>query len=224
MEIEKHLLPILASFIAFACCAEDASAVPGQMSDVRDQKISKISDTVEQYLINPHGDIDGLLLLKGLQLHFPPHLSSQVGRAIKPGDRVAASGVKEAGPTFAVHELINERSKERIIDRGPEGGGQRLPPPPRPVPMRAQELLHARGPVKILLYGPSGDINGLVLKDQTIVRMPPETVFNLSPVIDVGQYISVEGHGAKSNFGTCIEAFAIGIGSQPRIPIYGQPR
>jgi len=33
-----------------------------------------------QFLINPHGEIDGLLLDDGTEIHTPPHLSDKIAK------------------------------------------------------------------------------------------------------------------------------------------------
>ena len=42
--------------------------------------------TVGQYLLNPHGEVDGLLLSDGTQVHFPPHMGDELVAAVKPQD------------------------------------------------------------------------------------------------------------------------------------------
>src|ERR1019366_4567505 len=53
--------------------------------------------TVDRFLLNPHGEADGLLLKHGMEVHFPPHLSAQVVAALKPGAAVKIRGVRPRG-------------------------------------------------------------------------------------------------------------------------------
>jgi hypothetical protein len=50
--------------------------------------------TVSQFLLNSHGELDGLILSNGRQVHFPPHLSRQIAKHISVGDKVRVRGVK----------------------------------------------------------------------------------------------------------------------------------
>jgi hypothetical protein len=38
--------------------------------------------TVDRFLLNPHGDADGLLLTDGMEVHFPPHMAKKVVAAL----------------------------------------------------------------------------------------------------------------------------------------------
>ncbi|KTT06835.1 hypothetical protein NS2R_22690, partial [Pseudomonas oryzihabitans] len=40
---------------------------------------------LKQFLINPRGDIDGLILADGTEVNTPPHLSEQLAATFKPG-------------------------------------------------------------------------------------------------------------------------------------------
>jgi hypothetical protein len=48
--------------------------------------LPEVSGTFERFLINPHGDADGMILTDGTEIHFPPHMSAEVCAAIRPGE------------------------------------------------------------------------------------------------------------------------------------------
>jgi hypothetical protein len=50
------------------------------------QQLPSTKGTVSRYTLTPRGDVDGLILADGTEVHFPPHLSTQLVYAIKPGD------------------------------------------------------------------------------------------------------------------------------------------
>ncbi len=56
-----------------------------------------LSGEVERFIINPHGDLDGLVLAGDQLVHFPPHLSEAVTAAIHPGDTIRVHGVRLRG-------------------------------------------------------------------------------------------------------------------------------
>ena len=44
--------------------------------------------TLHQFLLNPHGDADGMILTDGTEIHFPPHMAKEIVAAIHPGQTV----------------------------------------------------------------------------------------------------------------------------------------
>ena len=47
--------------------------------------LPEISGTFERFLLNLHGDADGMILADGTEVHFPPHMSAELCAAIRPG-------------------------------------------------------------------------------------------------------------------------------------------
>lgn len=180
---------------------------------------TSISGIVDQYLLNPEGEADGLLLQSGTQIHFPPHLSEQLQSTVRPGIKVSINGFAEGASSFAATSITNITNQKSVSDAGPPPPGLRVPPTLRGVNLKK---LKAQSTIKILLRGPRGETNGFVLADKTVVRMPPETAFALSSIFQVGQSMTVEGYGTESKAGKCLEATALGTANQPLISIYGQ--
>jgi len=50
--------------------------------------LPEIAGTVDQFLVNKHGEADGFLLTDGSEVHVPPHLSSRLLRDVRPGGKV----------------------------------------------------------------------------------------------------------------------------------------
>ena len=44
---------------------------------------------VERFTLNPHGELDGLVLAEGKLVHFPPHLLEAVAAAVRLGDKIS---------------------------------------------------------------------------------------------------------------------------------------
>jgi hypothetical protein len=61
------------------------------------QQLPELKGTVARYTLTPRGDVDGLLLGDGTEVHFPPHMSAQLVYAVKPGDAVTVRGLKAYG-------------------------------------------------------------------------------------------------------------------------------
>jgi hypothetical protein len=56
--------------------------------------LPEITGTVDQFLVNKHGEADGFLLTSGEEVHVPPHLSARLLRDVRPGSRVKVRGVR----------------------------------------------------------------------------------------------------------------------------------
>ena len=49
--------------------------------------LPEIAGTVDQFLVNKHGEADGFLLTDGGEVHVPPHLSSRMLRDLRHGPK-----------------------------------------------------------------------------------------------------------------------------------------
>ena len=52
--------------------------------------------TVRRFLVNPHGEVDGLQLVDGTIVKFPPHMGQELTAAVKAADTVSVRGFREA--------------------------------------------------------------------------------------------------------------------------------
>src|ERR1700709_2003122 len=92
---------------------------------------------VAQYSLTPRGDVDGLIMVDGTEVHLPPHLGTQLVYAVKPGDTVTVRGLKaRAIAMVQAMSVRNDATGTTITDNGPGG-----PPGPRD----AQQALTATG-------------------------------------------------------------------------------
>jgi hypothetical protein len=92
--------------------------------------------TVKQYLLAPRGEVDGLILKDGTEVHVPRHLSAQVVFTVRPGDDVSIRGLKARGlPMVDAASITNMNTGKTVVDsgrdaRGPDetvSGGSRWP-------------------------------------------------------------------------------------------------
>jgi hypothetical protein len=87
------------------------------------QQLPQFKGTVARYTLTPRGDVDGLLLSDGTEVHFPPHMSAQLVYVIKPGDAVTVRGLKAySTPLIDALAISNDASGQTVIDRGPDRG------------------------------------------------------------------------------------------------------
>ena len=161
-------------------------------------QLPAIQGKVAEYSLTPRGDVDGLILADGTEIHLPPHLGTQLVYAVKPGDAVTIRGLKaRAIPMVQAMSVKNDATGSTVTDNGAGG-----PPGPRD----AQQTLSATGRIKAQLHGPRGDLNGALLEDGTIVRLPPPEAQRLASTLAVGASLTVQGNGFEGPLGRVIEA------------------
>jgi hypothetical protein len=175
--------------------------------------LPEITGTVDQFLVNKHGEADGFLLTDGGEVHVAPHLSSRLLRDVHPGSEVRVRGIRPRGVQMVAAVAI-DTAKGRILDEGPDvreddDAFERA----KHGPMSAQ------GIVKQAIHGPKGETRGAVLEDGRIIRLPPHEAKRFSDLLKKGARISANGDGATTSFGTVVEAHEIGASAQTLKPI-----
>jgi hypothetical protein len=166
---------------------------------------------VSQYSLTPRGEVDGLLLDDGTQIHTPPHLAAQLVFAVKPGDQITVRGLKARElPLIEAVSITNDNSRLTVIDNGPPDPG-------------VGQVLQANGHIKAQLHGPRGELNGVLLEDGTIIHLPPDEADRLASELAVGQPLYASGYGMASPLGKVIEANKIGPNSSQIAEIQAGP-
>jgi hypothetical protein len=148
--------------------AQNASP-PAQLHDTEQLPVEQ--GQVQQFTLTPRGDIDGLILTDGTEVKIPPHLSTEIAYSIKPGDTVTIHGLRAAAvPLVQAVSISDEATGRTVIDDGP--------PPPRGGPALGPAApgltsTEVQGRVHMALHGPRGEVNGALLEDGTVLRLPP---------------------------------------------------
>ncbi|HET7062525.1 MAG TPA: hypothetical protein VFI43_10145 [Nitrosospira sp.] len=173
---------------------------------------------VTRFLVNPFGEVDGLLLDTGNLVTFPKHMGEQLAAAVKPGDTVEIKGYPEAAGQIKGYVITNSRSGESLmVQPKPPKGVMKMPKHLQSVSLRA---MNAQGEIRHLHYGKRGEINGVILSDGTTVRFPHEASYQFAPMLKIGQSITVSGYGTKNQYGQALEATELApAGEQPQ-PVY----
>lgn len=70
--------------------------------------------------------------------------------------------------------------------------------------------MSVQGKVQRPLYGPAGDINGALLEDGSIVRLPPPSAYQIASLLSAGQMLAVQGWGLTTAYGRVIDAQSVG--------------
>ena len=168
-------------------------------------QVTSIRGTVSQYLMNPDGLVDGLLLSDNTIVRFPPHMSQQLVRAVKPQDSVRVDGFLEFQGMIHATTITNANSQQSVVDTPPSPQN----PPPAPNPY-ARQPMSVSGIIKALTYAPRGEIDGAVLDNETIVHVPPPVGMQYASFFRVGAPLAASGYGTANAYGRSLEATAIG--------------
>ncbi|KQQ78281.1 hypothetical protein ASF73_05390 [Xanthomonas sp. Leaf131] len=193
---------------------------PGAPPPVAATPVS-VTGTVERFLLNPNGDIDGLWLRDGTQIGFAPHLSAELKAAVRAGDSVVVQGFRLGDlPVLKASTIRSGRSGLEVVDRPPSLGAA-PPVPPTPAPLTP---LQADGSIQRLVYGPGGEINGALLSEGTVVRMPPHLALQFSDLLRVGSPLSASGFGVATPDGRAMEATQVGRDRSSLRALFNAPR
>ena len=122
---------VLASGAAFAQSpAPTPAPTPGAppppaKMQIDSQSLPAVSGTVAHYTLTPRGDVDGLVLSDGTEIHVPPRLSSQLVFVAKPGDKVTAHGLKALNEKLVdAVSVTNDATGQKVTDNGAPGFGR----------------------------------------------------------------------------------------------------
>lgn len=132
-----------------------------------------VTGTVQQYLLTPHGEVDGLLLSDGTVVKFSPHLAERLTATVKLGDAVVVLGfmglATPYGTAVKALTITNTATGQGVVDEPPTA-------PPLPPGRRGLSLapLTVTGTVARLLVNPAGDVDGLLLSTGEQVKLRPE--------------------------------------------------
>ncbi|MBB5737392.1 nucleoid-associated protein YgaU [Xanthomonas arboricola] len=180
----------------------------------------RITGTVERFMLNPNGEVDGLWLRDGTQVAFAPHLSAQLQAAVRRGDTVSVQGYRLGSlPVLRASSIRSSRGGGEVVDQPPTGA---MPPAP-PTPA-ALTPLQAEGRIERLVYGPGGETNGALLSDGTLVRMPPHLALQFGDLLQAGAPLSVSGFGVATANGRAIEATRLGRDRASQRALFSPPR
>lgn len=178
------LAGLLATFTLTGVAAPPFGRGPGNETTMHG-KIGEFSK-------NDRGDVDGIVLDNGTQLHFPPHMGSQVTEKLRVGDRVDVDGRPETRPDGSrVFEarLISSGKLQVRMD------------PPRRRGKEPESPMEAHGKVDRFVTNPHDDVDGFVLADGTEVRVPPHQGDELQGLIREGDEVQIAGRSHTTPHG-----------------------
>jgi len=186
------------------------------------RRARSVTGTVQQYLLTPHGEVDGVLLTDGTVARFPPHLGTALAGIAKPGDEVAVVGF--LGPTtphgraIKARTITNKKNGQSVVDHPPST-------PPLPPDKRGlTSTLTVQGTVARLLVNDKGDVDGLILVGGEQVKFPPPNGPVVAKMLEEGKKtVEASGNGTTNTFGTVVDAMSLSMDGQA-VPLSGPGR
>jgi hypothetical protein len=183
-----------------------------------------VTGKVQQYLLTPHGEVEGLLLADGTSVRFPPHEGQALAEITKPGDEIAAVGflgpATSYGRALKAITITDTATGQSLTDQPPAN-------PPLPPDMRGLILkpLTVSGAVAHFLVNDAGDVDGLILSGGEEVKFGPHN----GPVVammlggQTGKTVEASGYGTRNGFGTVVDAMSLSVDGQA-VPLSGPGR
>jgi hypothetical protein len=165
---------------------------------------------VEGFIVNRHGEIDGLLLAgpraTSLLVCTPPHLAGAIGAEVKRGDAIRVRGVRPRRADIIAAVALTVGSGATIVDNGPDRKDVHEPRHHDGNPQR----MEAEGIVRLSLHGPKGELRGALLEDGTIIRIGAKEAASIAELLRPGASVAVRGEGLSTTHGRVIAAEDIG--------------
>jgi hypothetical protein len=183
--------------------------------------LPEFSGTFERFLINPHGDADGMILTDGTEVHFPPHMAADLCAAIRAGEttKVKVRGVRPRSGDLIAAVAIETADGKRIVDNGPPKGHDGDEKLHKQATKPKREPMEAEGIVRRALHGTKGEARGVLLEDGRIIRVQTHEAERIAHLLSPGKRLAVRGEGLALTLGTVIEALEIGTSMDDLRPI-----
>jgi hypothetical protein len=169
---------------------------------------TSIRGSISQYLMNPDGLVDGVLLSDNTIVRFPPQLGQQLIQTVKPQDLVQIDGFLEVQGSIHAATITNANTQQTVIDVPPSPQN----PPPGPI-SNSRQSMSVSGVIKVLMHSPRGEINGAVLDSGAIVHVAPLVGTEQAHLFQVGAPLTASGYGTINSYGRSLEASVIGPSS-----------
>jgi hypothetical protein len=163
----------------------------------------EVRGTVVQYLLNPQGKVDGLVLDDGIFIKFPPHLGRELMQVAQPNDEVTAIGRPEGAKLLKGYVIFNPRAETALRD---------IKPGPTELASSTDPLkpLRAEGKIKYIKFNPHGEIDGAILENRSILLFPPHVGDTFAELLKGGNQLHALGFGTSNQYGTTIGVAMLG--------------
>jgi hypothetical protein len=167
-------------------------------------QLPTFTGTVERYLPNPRGEVDGLLFREGPQIVFPPQIAAEVRRVVAPGRPIVVWGIRaRSAPVITMLAWApDDRTEPTMVDRPAWGFGFDA--------FEAQQDIQAAGKVRMPLLTSRGEVAGAILENGTVLRIAPAVAARLGDRIRPGADVAVRGRGVETEHGIAIAVQLLG--------------
>lgn len=166
---------------------------------------------VQQYLLNPEGKVDGILLDNELQVKFPPHMGDSLVSMITLGAKVTVSGTPGISTRFGqevkAYSITNSQTGQTLVEQPPIA-------PPQPPLQSDYSNFSVEGTAQHWLVGHRGEMNGVALSNGAIVKFPPHVGMQLLSFTKAGDNVKAEGFGTRNRYGQVLQATALTVNGQ----------
>lgn len=132
----------LASVCGMAAWSGAVEPRRGPMGPRVQEEPMSAKGVVREYVRNPHGDVDGLLLNDGTEVKIPPHQGQALRELIKAGAAVSIEGRRHVTREGDVH-----LHADRIVDAAADRTWEREEPADRRAPPHG--VAPAAGPLNV---------------------------------------------------------------------------
>jgi len=163
--------------------------------------LPEVSGTVERFVLNPHGEVDGFVMTRegsAVLVHTPPHMEAELTAHIQKGDHVSIHGVRPRGADLLAAVAVTAKHRRRIVATGPAHDREHGEVDHR--------KMDAEGTVRLSLFGPRGELRGALLTDGTGVRIGPKEAKEVADLLAPRATLAVRGDGVETPFGRVIHA------------------
>jgi len=169
-----------------------------------------IGGAVERFIVNRHGDVDGLILMyepdRFLFVHLPPHLGPEITSAVAQGDAVRVRGLRPRGADMVAAVAVIASDGRLILDKGPDDKNERKPQPRH----EKVKKVEVEGVVRMSLFGPKGELRGALLEDGNLVRLDPKEAARVANLLRPGAALAARGEGFEFAHRNVVAAGEIG--------------
>lgn len=168
---------------------------------------ANLSGVIKRFLINPDGEVDGMLLADNTLVRFSPQVGTQVASSMSTGDGVSLSGFTQPGNALRASQIVDTRNGRSIADPVPPVDAQRRP---RSLAGIGLVKLDAVGPVLRITSAPRGEPDGVLLADGTVIKLTPPAAMQFPNLLKPGVTIAAQGYGTRNRYGESFQATAFG--------------
>ena len=185
--------------------------------------LPEVKGTLERFVLNPHGEVDGFLMTgekeSPILVHTPPHMDAELKKHVKAGDTITVRGVRPRGAELLAAVAVTAQTGHQVIDQGPGHHREHPKAKDKAKDKADHKKMQAEGTVRLSLFGPKGELRGALLTDGTVVRIGPKEADQIAKLLRSGARLAVRGDGIEARPGRVIHAKEAGSGLSELQPI-----